>query len=53
MKNKYLAPRQRVVELNEFEMLCTSEPVKSSMRVDLNDYDTYEPNEGNDTGSDF
>lgn len=61
MKKNYLLPRQNVVEIDEEEMLCTTSPGTEtrSMKVKMNDYDTYtEPedksvNSVNWTGSDF
>lgn len=42
MKSKYQYPWLKVVEINESSMLCTSGEEPESMKVQLNDYDTYE-----------
>lgn len=63
MKKNYLLPRQNVVEIDEMEMLCNPSggTLAKKMRVEMNDYDTYEDKprssgldwSGTGTGSDF
>lgn len=61
MKKKYLRPWLRVVEINGDDIVCTSGEEVKSMRVELNDYDTFENKprtsgvdwNGEGTGSDF
>lgn len=63
MKKRYFLPQQKIVELDEEEMLNTSPGEVKPMSIELNDYSTYEDTprtpssdvnwNGVGTGSDF